>query len=256
MSTFQRLNNLEGQVVVITGGAGQVGMATAKRLAHLGARIVLLVRSKYEEAQKKILTLPNQQAQHFVIQASVIDSKSLLSAKDEIEKKAGRCDVLINAAGITKNISPKDLEMLSDEIFDEILICNLRGSFSTIRTFLPLLKKSGNGVVINLSSTASLRGSTSNVAYASAKAGINLLTKTLAKALAPEVRVLAVAPGHLQYPTSGAIKSDKSNENLAATSPLQRVGEADDVASTIEACITHMRFSTGAIIVVDGGRTI
>lgn len=257
MSKFERLDNLNGRVAVITGGAGQVGYATAIRLAERGARIIAIVRRDLDDANNKMKQLPNfDKLKHFALLASVTDTKSLVQARDEIKKIAGRCDILINSAGITKNVKPANFEDLTDEIFDEIILTNLRGTYAAIRTFVPLLKESGDGLIINLSSTASLRASPSNVAYSSAKAGINLMTRTLAKVLAPEIRILAVAPGHMVKPTSGATKSEGSNEAMAATSPLKRIGEADDVASTIEACATQVRFATGTVIIIDGGRTI
>lgn len=257
MNTFRRLDNLNGQVVVITGGVGQIGFATANRLAQQGARIVAIVRKNLSEAQNKMQSLPKaEELKHFAVEASVTDSLSLAKARDEIKKQAGRCDILINTASVTKNVKPDNFDELTDELFDQIITTNLRGTYATIRTFVPLLKESGNGLIINLSSTASLRASNSNVAYACAKAGINMMTRTLAKVLAPEVRIIAIAPGHLVNPTSGAVKSATANDTMAATSPLKRIGYADDIASTIEAYATSIRFATGTVVVVDGGRTI
>ena len=171
-------------------------------------------------------------------------------------KKFGECHILINAAGTTRSIPPDRLELLSDEIFDEIVTTNLRGVFATVREFAPLLKRTGNGVIINISSTASLRAGRSNVAYAAAKAGLNLMTQTLAKALAPEIRLLAIAPGYMVHPTSGAQKAADFNTKAALACPLKRIGYADDIVNTIESCLTTIRFSTGSLFVVDGGRTL
>lgn len=257
MSTFQKLDDLSGQVAVITGGTGQVGYASAIRLAERGVKIIALVRRDLDQANSKMQKLPHyEKLQHFALLASVTEGSALTTAFNEIKKVAGRCDILINAAGITKNVKPENLHELTDEIFDDILKTNLRGSFSVIRTFAPLLKESGNGLIINLSSTASLRASNSNAAYACAKAGINMLTQTLAKALAPEIRILAIAPGHMETPTSGAIKGANVNETIAAATPLKRITQANDVASTIEACATSIRFATGTVLVIDGGRTL
>lgn len=257
MNTIQNSNDLNGQVAVITGGTGQVGYATAMRLAERGVKIVALVRRDLDQANLKMQKLPNfEKLQHFALLASVTDSLALTNAFNEIKKSIGRCDILINAAGITKNAKPENLNELTDEIFDDILKTNLRGTFSVIRTFAPLLKENGNGLIINLSSTASLRASNSNTAYACAKAGVNMMTQTLAKALAPEIRILAIAPGHMDTPTSGATKGVGVNETIAAATPLKRITHADDVASTIEACITNIRFATGTLLVIDGGRTL
>ena len=257
MGTFNKITDLNGRVIVIAGGAGQIGSATSRCLAEQGARIVWLVRSRVNEAQEKIKHLPHfERAQHFVIEADITNSESLQRAAEKTLKDAGGCNVLINAAGTTRTIRPHDLNSLSDKIFDEILSTNLRGVFATIRSFAPMLKATGDGLIINISSTAALRAGQSNVAYAAAKAGLNLMTQTLAKSLAPEIRMLAIAPGYLETPTSGAVKADGFNDWAAETSPLKRVGAADDIANTIESCIMNIRFTTGSLFVVDGGRTL
>jgi 3-oxoacyl-[acyl-carrier protein] reductase len=253
--SFRPLENLNDRVAVITGGMGQVGKVTATRLAARGARVILLVRRDLAEAQAWLDQQPQKQ-RHFALPASVTDSETLRAAAREVEARAGRCDILINAAGITRSIRPNDLEALSDEIFDQIVAVNLRGVYACIRAFAPLLIRSGDGLVINISSTAALRASESNVAYAAAKAGVDVMTKTLARALAPNVRVVGVRPGYLVLPTSGATKSPDFNSRMAANSPLKRIGEADDIASAIEAFALSLRFATGTTMTIDGGRTI
>jgi 3-oxoacyl-[acyl-carrier protein] reductase len=254
---FRRLNDLNGKVAVITGGNGQIGSATAIRLAERGARVVALVRRQLAETNEKLKALPlANELDHFAVEASVTNTESLVAAAKEVERRAGRCDILINAAGVTRNIRPPDLDTLTDKIFDEIVTTNLRGTFATIRTFVPLLRTSGDGLIINISSTAGLGASSSNLAYGASKAGLDLLTKSLAMALAPDIRVVGIAPGHLVNPTSGATKAPGINEKMAMMTPLKRVGEADDIASAIEACATMMRYATGTIFLIDGGRSL
>ena len=127
--------------------------------------------------------------------------------------------------------------------------------FATIRAFTPLLKANSDGLIVNVSSIAGFTGAGSNLAYAAAKAGVDVLTKALAKTLAPHVRVLAVSPGVVDssfVPGRGA----DFNEKAAATIPLKRIGHVDDTASAIEACATTLRFATGSRFVVDGGRSL
>lgn len=256
-TTFASITDLSGQVVIIAGGLGQVGFATAERLAKKNATVVILSRGNLNSANEKLKSLTNfDRLGHCHFEASVTDTSSLKNAFDKIKQKFNRCDILVNAAAISKSIKPIDLENLTDEIFDEIVTTNLRGSFATIRTFAPLLKMSGNGLIINISSTASLRASQSNLAYAASKAGINLITQSLAVALAPEVRVLSISPGYLLHPTSGINKSTDFNPKQATQTPLQRIGHADDIAATIEACALSLRFATGTNLVIDGGRTL
>jgi NAD(P)-dependent dehydrogenase (short-subunit alcohol dehydrogenase family) len=178
-----------------------------------------------------------------------------MAAAQTVAERAGRCDVLINSAGFTRSIAATDLDVLTDEVFDEIVQTNLRGVFSTIRAFVPLLKASGDGLVVNVSSIAGFTGSGSNLAYVAAKAGVDVLTKSLAKVLAPSVRVIAISPGVVDssfVPGRGA----DFNEKAAASIPLKRIGTVDDIASAIEACATQLRFATGSRIVIDGGRSL
>ena len=254
--TFEPTSRLDGHVAVITGGKGAIGFATARRLATLGARIVSIDRSDPEGVQQLLNTLPAvSSGAHFALTASITDSVALKAAAEQVTQRAGRCDILINSAGFTKPVAANDLEGLTDELFDEVVQTNLRGVFSTIRAFTPLLKASGDGLIVNVSSIAGFTGAGSNLAYAAAKAGVDLLTKSLAKALAPQIRVLAVSPGVVDsafVPGRGADFNDKA----AATIPLKRIGHVEDTASAIEACATTMRFATGSRFVVDGGRSL
>jgi 3-oxoacyl-[acyl-carrier protein] reductase len=132
---------------------------------------------------------------------------------------------------------------------------NWRGQFAAIRAFAPMLKASGAGLVVSISSIAAMTGTGSSVAYCAVKAGIDVMTKSLARALAPEIRVMAVSPGVVDtgfVPGRGA----DFNEKVSAATPLRRIATADDVAAAIVACATHLGYSTGTTIVVDGGRAL
>jgi 3-oxoacyl-[acyl-carrier protein] reductase len=254
--SFEPKDRLDGRVAVITGGKGAIGMATARRLAALGARIVSLDRSDRDAVQALLDGLPAVKAgPHLAITASISDSASLQAAAAAVLERAGRCDILINSAGFTKAVPPGDLEGLTDALFDDIVQTNLRGVFATIRAFAPLLKASDDGLIVNVSSIAGFTGAGSNLAYVAAKAGVDVLTKSLAKALAPQVRVLAVSPGVVDsgfVPGRGADFNDKA----AATIPLKRIGTVEDIASAIEACATTLCFATGSRFVIDGGRSL
>jgi 3-oxoacyl-[acyl-carrier protein] reductase len=249
--TFAPHDRLDGQVAVITGGNGAIGSAAAHRLAALGARIVLLHRAPAPSSQALIQSLPG--ADHFAIEASVTDSASLARAAQETADKTGGATMLINSAGFTKPVPAADLDGLGDALIDDIFATTWRGTFAAIRAFAPQLKASGDGLVVNVSSIAAFTGLGSNLAYAAAKAGIDATTKALAKTLAPAIRVLAVSPGIVD---TGFVpgRDAQVNERAGATIPLKRVGAADDVASAIVACATALRYATGSILVVDGGR--
>jgi len=251
MSTFQKLDSLSGKVAVIIGGNGAVGFATAMRLAALGATCVLIGRSAQEKGQEQLRLLEGKG--HFCLNASITDSPTLINAAREIEARLGRCDILVNSAGFTKPVPAANLNDLTDDLIDDILKANFRGVFASIRTFEPLLRASGDGLIVNVSSIAGFTGVGSNLAYVAAKASLDIVSESLAKVLAPAIRVLCVSPGVVDsgfVPGRGA----DFNEKTGATTPLKRIGTPDDVAGAIEACVTHLRFSTGTRIVVDGGR--
>lgn len=252
MNTFSRLDNLNGKTAVITGAGGQVGFATAIRLAQQGCRIVGLVRSKEQQVREQFSTLANQHLNHQVIVADVTNSPSLESARDKID----RCDILVNNAAITLEIPQRSVELLTDEIFDSIITTNVRGAWAVIRTFTPMLRASGDGLIVNVSSTAAEKSSRGCVAYCASKGALNVMTETLSRSLAPEIRVVAVSPGFLETAVSGVSKDEERLDKQSNMIPLKRIGYGDDIANAIEAVATHIRFANGSIIVVDGGRTI
>lgn len=258
--SFESIDRLDGKVAVITGGAGAIGLATAKRLAARGCRIVSLDRNATPEGraevQAKLAALPAvASGAHLGLVADITDSASLKAAAEAVQTQAGRCDILVNSAGFTKAVPAADMEGLTDELFDAILAANLRGVFATIRAFAPLLKASGDALVVTVSSIAGFTGNGSNLAYVAAKAGVDIITEALAKALAPDVRLLCVSPGVVAsgfVPGRGADFNDKAG----ASTPLKRVGLPDDTAAAIEACATSLRFATGTRFVIDGGRSL
>ncbi|MGA0611760.1 SDR family NAD(P)-dependent oxidoreductase [Caldimonas sp. KR1-144] len=251
MRTFAPRDRLDGRTAVITGGTGAIGAATAQRLAALGARIVLLHRGADADAQPLLAELPGHG--HFAVTASVTDSASLGAAAQTVRERAGGASMLINCAGFTKPVPAADLDALDDALIDEIFAVNWRGLFAGIRAFAPLLREGEESVIVNVSSIAGLSGQGSNLAYAAAKAGTDALTKSLAKALAPRIRVLAVSPGVVDTPFVPG-RDAGFNDKVGASIPLKRVGVADDVAAAITACCTSFVYATGSIFIADGGR--
>ncbi|HXD04843.1 MAG TPA: SDR family oxidoreductase [Burkholderiaceae bacterium] len=252
MRSFAPRERLDGITAVITGGTGAIGHATALRLATLGARVVLLSRHAHSPAaQQKLHALPG--GGHFALAASVTDSAALKSAAQRVRDEAGPASILVNCAGFTKAVAAADLDGLDDALIDDIFASNWRGSFAAIRAFAPQMKEAGEAVVVNVSSIAAFTGMGSNIAYAAAKAGTDAMTRALAKALAPQIRVLAVSPGVVDTPFVPG-RDASFNEKVAPSIPLKRVGVADDVAAAIVACCTSLAFATGSILVCDGGR--
>ena len=254
--TYKPLDSLQEQVAVITGVTGSIGFATAARLAARGARIVGIVRRDVEDAQVKLNSLPNSHLEHRAILADVIDKGQVNDAVKQVIAIAGKCNILINTHGQTRRIPHERIELLSDDFFDDAVQKNLRSYFTVIRSFVPLMKKSPEGLIVNIGSAAGQNaGSGSNIAYCSAKAGIDALTRNLSRVLAPDIRVVGISPGALATKFVPNVV-DGFYEGVVKGTPLQRVPDVEDVAATIEAVATLIRFVTGNVITVDGGRTL
>lgn len=242
---------LAGKVAVVTGGSGGIGRETCRLLAAEGARVVVGYRSSEAEARAVLDTLAGDG--HIVAGLSIEDSASILVFRDRVLGAMGGVDMLVNSAGVTRPVPHQDLDALTDELIDQIFVNNWRGVFSTIRAFAPALRASGDGLIVSVSSIAAFTGVGSNVAYCGAKAGLDVMTKALARALAPQVRVLSVSPGAVDTQFVPG-RGKEFNDKVAATTPLKRITAPVDVAQAILACATHLKFSTGDRIVVDGGR--
>lgn len=244
---------LAGKVAVILGGSGGIGAETARMLAAEGAKVVVVYKSDAEGAGAIVRSLPG--AGHKALQATVEDTPSLVRLASDVAAAYGRADILVNSAGFTKPVPAADLDALDDALIDRMFQVNWRGQFAAIRAFSKLLAASGDGLIVNVSSIAALNGVGSNIAYAAVKAGIDTLTKSLARALAPAIRVMSVSPGVVDtdfVPGRDAAALAK----IAPTIPARRVANAADVARAITACATHLTYSTGSIIIVDGGRAL
>ncbi|WP_460450127.1 SDR family NAD(P)-dependent oxidoreductase [Alsobacter sp. SYSU BS001988] len=248
--------SLSDKVAVVVGGAGGIGKATAELFARAGARVVITHRpgaDKAEQAARIVAELAG--SGHAASPADVADTATLNALRDAVAQRYGRCDILVNSAGFTKPVAHADLDALDDDLIDRMFQVNWRGQFAAIRAFAPLLKASGDGLIVSVSSIAGVNGAGSSIAYSATKAGIDVMTKSLGRALAPEIRVLGVSPGVVDtgfVPGRGA----EFNARTAASTPLRRVATAMDVAAAILACATHLTFSTGSTLVVDGGRSL
>ena len=236
------------------GASGGLGEAMAHTLSGAGAKLALVGRNQ-DKLDKLAAAVKAKGGTAETFTADVTVEADVARLTDQVNAKFGKPQILINSAGYTRSVAAADLDGLDDALFDDIVQTNLRGVFATIRAFAPLLKLGGDGLIVNVSSIAGFTGAGSNLAYVAAKAGVDMLTKSLAKALAPQVRVLAVSPGVVDsafVPGRGADFNDKA----AATIPLKRIGQVEDIASAIEACATTLRFATGSRFVVDGGRSL
>ena len=247
------MSDLTGQAALVTGGGGGIGSAICRRLAGAGAQIVIT----YSRDQGKARAAANALAggNHLILRAPVDDSEAQAKLAAAIAEKYGRLDILVNNAGITKAVPHADLASLDDDTIDQIFRVNWRGAFASIRALHTLLAEGEGGVVINISSIAGRTGVGSNVAYCASKAALDSMTRSLARALAPRIRVLSVSPGWVNGEYAQRMPRALIAEQEDKT-PLGRIAEAEDVADAVYAAVSHLRFSTGDIIPVDGGRPL
>ena len=183
------------------------------------------------------------------------DTASLTRLAEQLGVTYGRLDILVNNAGLTRFVPHDDLDALEDALIDDIFRTNWRGAFAAVRVCRPLLEASGTGVIVNISSVAGTTGQGSNVAYCASKAALDSLTRSLARALAPTIRVVSVAPGLVEGEYTKAFDANWSQAQAAHT-PLGRLANAGEVAAAVYAAYAYLTRSTGCVIPVDGGRPL
>ena len=244
---------LSGKVALVTGATGDIGTSTCRRLATAGAQVIVNYRSSEDKAQSLLDVLPGQG--HSLVYAAVDNATDVQRMADFVAERYGRLDILVNNAGFTRFVPHADLDALDDDLIDSIFQTNWRGAFACIRALRPLLAADDGGVVINISSIAGRTGLGSNVAYCASKAALDSMTRSLGRALAPQIRVVSVSPGLVDGPYAASFDRAFIAEQTKRT-PLGRLVTAEDVAETIYAVIAHMPTLTGTDVHVDGGRPL
>lgn len=255
-----------GGVALITGGAGEIGSAICKKFAENGFSVIATYNSNSTKAEKlleELNQLPvtnNQSTNHSIFHAPTTDAQKVNDLNAFVIEKYRKLDVLVNNAGITTPVPHDDLEGLTDEWIDKIMQTNFRGSFAMVRAMRELLDKASDeskesSLVVNISSIAGIYGIGSNVAYCASKSAIDSMTRSLARALAPKIRVVSVSPGFVEgeYTKNFDLAYLQNQMN---NTPLGRFATGVDVANVVFSLATTMTFSTGNIITVDGGRLL
>ena len=244
---------MKKKIALITGGSGGIGSEICRHFAHAGYHVVVNYNSNKNAAEETLSSLIGEG--HALFQASVTNSDSLSEMAKFVEERYGHLDVLVNNSGITKPVAHENLDELEDDWIDKIMQVNFRGAFACIRAFHSLLKKGEHAAIVNISSIAARTGVGSNVAYCASKAAMDSMTRSLGRALAPDVRVLSLAPGWVMGDYARSF-SEEYIETQKAKTPLARIAEAKDVANAAVSMVENFKFSTGCIFPVDGGRPL
>jgi NAD(P)-dependent dehydrogenase (short-subunit alcohol dehydrogenase family) len=239
--------SLHGQVALVTGSAKRLGRAVALRLAEEGADVVIHYHSSKGEAQSAVAEIEKCGRRAVAIAADLGKVADIKRLFDVSSKHFGRLDILVNSAA---NFLPASMVSTTEEIWDASLDANLRAPFFCAQAAAPWLKRT-QGVIVNFADTGGLLGWTGYIPHSVSKAGVIMLTKVLAKALAPEVRVNAIAPGTITMPGD----PPELEADFIKIAPLRRTGTPRDISDAVLFLI-HSKFITGQVLAVDGGRVL
>ena len=247
---------MNDKTALVTGAASGIGAAAAIALARAGHDVAINYSQSEAAARAVAAEAEKLGARTLLYRCDVSDDAAVRSMLAAVAERFGRLEVLINNAGTTTNVKPKDFDGMTSEEWDRVFAVNVRGLFQVTRAALPLLRKGTNPCIVNTASIVGLRPGPQPLPYAASKAAVVSLTKTLALNLGPEIRVNAVAPGWMEGDWMVRMLKDKYDdlmERRAKHTPLGRVATSEDVAEVMVNLIQSNRFVTGEVIVIDGG---
>ena len=236
----------EGKVALVTGAAKRIGRSIALRLAAEGAAVVVNYRSSKAEAEQVVAEITAAGRRATAWQADVTRRNEVRQMLAAVESNFGRLDILVNNAG---TFFPAAFGELTEDQWDTMMAINLKSQFLCAQAAAPLMKRHGRGAIINLSSIGGLLAWPNYTHYCVSKAGVIMLTRCLARVLAPEITVNSVAPGTISFP------GEPLDADYIRRAPLRRTGKPEDIAGTV-AFLAQAEFITGQVFVVDGGRTL
>ncbi len=249
---------LQGKTCLITGAARRLGRASALALAKAGADVAITFRNSAREAQQTVVDLSSFGVRAFALRCDTTDEASVKATMKEAGRELGRIDILVNNAA---NYETAEFESITVRQWDAIFASNTRGPFLVSREALKWMRRKRPGPkqtvkakieakIINMGSLGGLRPWATHAHYCSSKAALHMLTKVMAKALAPEIAVNAVAPGMIDL---GEKSAAAFMRRMAKQTPMQRNGRDDEIAAAVLFFATAPQFITGQILAVDGG---
>jgi pteridine reductase len=243
----QAKESLQGRVALVTGSAKRLGLAVAKCLAKEGADVVIHHRSSGAEAASAVAEIQKLGRRAVAIAADLVNVAEIKRLFDETAKYFGRLDILVNSAA---NFLPASIVSTTEQVWDSSLDTNLKAPFFCAQAAAPLVRRT-RGTIINFADVGGILGWPGYVPHCVSKAGVIMLTRVLAKELAPDVRVNAIAPGTITMPGD----PPEWEEDYIKRAPLRRSGRPSDITDTV-LFLVRSEFITGQVLVVDGGRTL
>ena len=247
------------KVAIVTGGGTGVGRATSLQLAQLGYDVAINYSRSRDEAEQTVADIKNRGVRGLAFLADVADDAACREMVSSIVAAWGRIDVLVNCAGTTQFIPFDDLDRVTDDVWDRLYKVNVVGAFHFARAVREPMLKGDGGIIVNVSSVAAQLGQGSSIPYCCTKAALDNLTVSLARTLAPRIRVNGVAPGFIAGRwTEAGLGANYAGLKQAyeASLPLGRVCEPDDVAACILSLVTGSPLVTGQTLTVDSGMMI
>ena len=245
--------DFKNQVVIVTGGGTGIGRAISMLMAEEGAAVAVNYSQSEREAEETVEAIQAKGGKAIAIKADVTDDSTVRVMVEKVESTFGRIDYLVNNAGITKHFPFNDLDAATDEVWDSLFAVNLKGTFYCSRAVAPYMKKAGGGAIVNIGSIAGITGLGSSLPYAVSKTAVHGLTVSLARALAPDIRVNCVAPGAVNT------RWWKGNEDkmyeLAGKTALGRIATPEDIAEMVQT-VLKSRSITAQVILMDSGQAL
>lgn len=245
--------SIQRKTALVTGGGTGIGRAVSLALAALPIDLVINYSRSQQDALDTVAEIKNLGGNAVAICANVAVDTEVRALVQQTVDHFGRLDYVVNCAGTTVYVDMPDLEGLKPEMWDQIMDVNVKGLFSVCRAAAPHLKLTG-GSIVNITSIAGVTGMGSSIAYAASKAAAISVTKSLARVLAPEVRVNSVAPGIVM--TRWVEGREAHVKKLGEHTPLGRCCNAEDVAAVVVPILVSASMMTGQTVVVDGGAFI
>ncbi|WP_412480573.1 SDR family NAD(P)-dependent oxidoreductase [Azonexus sp. IMCC34839] len=241
------------KIAIVTGGGTGIGRAVSLKLAREGCAVAVVYSQSAKQADETVGLIQAQGRDAFGIRADVSDRTAVSAMIDSVVARWGKLNYLVNNAAITRQLPFDELDLVTDEIWDELLSVNLKGTFNCCQAAAPILRQQRGSAIVNVGSIAGETGYGSSLPYAVSKAAVHGMTKSLARALAPEVRVNCIAPGAVD--TRWWSGYEEKMRKLSGALPLQRISTPEDIAESIYMLLISPSI-TGQILRAENGQTL